>query len=117
MTTVPDFAGSKSDPRRNRRQNGAFAMKLKETEADQAVRDKVMDTTAAELRQFIERVEQLELEKKETGDLIKEVYAELKCRGYDTKAVREIVKIRKADRDQLAEHEAVVELYKQCLGL
>jgi uncharacterized protein (UPF0335 family) len=73
--------------------------------------------TADELRQFIERYEQLEAEKKDVADQQKEVMAEAKGRGYDTKALRKIVALRKMKPDDLAEEEAVLEVYKQALGM
>jgi len=68
-----------------------------------------------ELRQFIERIERLNAEKQEAADLAKEVYAEAKGRGYDTKAMRKIVARRKRDRDDLAEEQAVIEMYENAL--
>ncbi|MBU3030176.1 DUF2312 domain-containing protein [Paracoccus marinaquae] len=79
-----------------------------------------MDTyqvTADELRQFVERIEHLEQEKKDIAEQIKEVYGESKGRGYDTKALRAIISLRKKDRDQLAEEEALLEIYKEALGM
>lgn len=73
--------------------------------------------TASELRQFIERFERLEVEKKEIQDQQKEVMAEAKGRGYDTKAMRKIITLRKREPVDVAEEEAVVELYKQSLGM
>jgi uncharacterized protein (UPF0335 family) len=73
--------------------------------------------TASELRQFIERYEQLEAEKKDVADQQKEVMAEAKGRGYDTKALRKIVALRKLKPDDLAEQEAVLDVYKQALGM
>ena len=73
--------------------------------------------TAAELRQFIERVEHLEEEKKVIAEQIKEVMAEAKGRGYDTKIIRKVIALRKRDRDDIAEEEAVLELYKEALGM
>ncbi|TCM75064.1 DUF2312 domain-containing protein [Rhodovulum steppense] len=73
--------------------------------------------TADELRQFIERYERLEAEKKDIADQQKEVMAEAKGRGYDTKVMRKIVALRKRDRDEIAEEEAMLELYKQALGM
>lgn len=73
--------------------------------------------TADELRQFIERFEQLEAEKKDVADQQKELMAEAKGRGYDTKAMRKIVALRKKKPDELAEEEAVLEVYKQALGM
>ncbi len=73
--------------------------------------------TAGELRQFIERFERLEIEKKELADQQKEVMAEAKSRGYDTKVMRKIVALRKRDKDDIAEEEAVLEMYKEALGM
>lgn len=73
--------------------------------------------TAAELRQFIERVERLEAEKKDIAEQIKEVMAEAKGRGYDTKVMRKLISMRKRDRDDIAEEEAVLELYMEALGM
>ena len=71
--------------------------------------------TADELRQFIERFERLEAEKKDIADQQKEVMAEAKGRGYDTKVIRKVVALRK--RDDIAEEEAVLEMYKEALGM
>lgn len=73
--------------------------------------------TADELRQFIERFEQLEAEKKDVADQQKELMAEAKGRGYDTKVMRKIVALRKKKPDELAEEEAVLEVYKAALGM
>lgn len=68
-----------------------------------------------ELRQFIERIERLNAEKQEAADLAKEVYAEAKGRGYDTKVLRLVIARRKRQRDDLAEEEAVLEMYETAL--
>ncbi len=73
--------------------------------------------TADELRQFIERFERLELEKREIADQQKEVMAEAKGRGYDTKVMRKIITLRKRDKSDIAEEEAVLEMYKEALGM
>ncbi|WP_321832850.1 DUF2312 domain-containing protein [Thalassovita sp.] len=73
--------------------------------------------TADELRQFIERFERLELEKKDIADHQKEVMAEAKGRGYDTKVMRKLIALRKRDKDDIAEEEAVMEMYKEALGM
>lgn len=70
-----------------------------------------------ELRQFVERYESLEAEKKNSADAQKEVMAEAKGRGYDTKVLRKIIAIRKRDSNDLAEEEAVLEMYKAALGM
>ena len=73
--------------------------------------------TADELRQFIERYEQLESEKKDVTEQQKELMAEAKGRGYDTRVMRKVIAMRKRKPDELAEEEAVLELYKTALGM
>jgi uncharacterized protein (UPF0335 family) len=73
--------------------------------------------TAEELRQFIERYEQLEAEKKDVADQQKELMAEAKGRGYDTKVMRKVIALRKRKPDELAEEEAVLDVYKAALGM
>lgn len=73
--------------------------------------------TADELRQFIERFEQLEAEKKDVSDQQKELMAEAKGRGYDTKVLRKVVALRKRTPDDIAEEETLLELYKTALGM
>lgn len=75
------------------------------------------NTAAQELRQFVERVERIEVDQKALADDKKEVYAEAKGRGYDTKALRKIVAERKANADDLAEFESVLDLYRHALGM
>ncbi|WP_192856855.1 DUF2312 domain-containing protein [Manganibacter manganicus] len=72
---------------------------------------------AAELRQLIERIERLEEEKTTLQDDIKEVMAEAKGRGYDTKAIRTIIRLRKKDPSERQEEEAMIDLYKAALGM
>ena len=72
---------------------------------------------ADELRQFIERFERLEAEKKDIADAQKEVMAEAKGRGYDTKVMRKVIALRKRDANDLAEEEAVLDIYKTALGM
>jgi len=73
--------------------------------------------TGQELRQFVERYERLVAEKKDIADAQAEVMAEAKGRGYDTKVLRKIIAIRKADANDLAEEEAVLEMYKSAMGM
>jgi uncharacterized protein (UPF0335 family) len=70
-----------------------------------------------QLKSIVERIERLEEEKKTISDDIKDVYGEAKANGFDTKALRKIVALRKQDRDERAEQEAILELYKQALGM
>jgi len=72
---------------------------------------------ADELRQFVERIERLEEEKQGIASDIKDIYAELKGRGFDTKTVRQIVRLRKQDHAERQEQEAILELYMQALGM
>ncbi len=69
------------------------------------------------LKSFIERIERLEDEKKALAEDIKEVYAEAKGVGFDTKIMRQIVKIRKMDQDEVDEQEALLDTYKRALGM
>ena len=91
--------------------------RMKETDEDRKVRRDVEAVGVERLRSFVERVERLEEEKQEVADQIKEVFAEIKGEGYDTKAIRAIIRRRKQDPDKLAEHEAVLDLYLSALGM
>jgi len=73
--------------------------------------------TAGELRQFIERIERLDAEKKDLAEQQKEVMAEAKARGYDTKVIRKVIALRKRDANDVAEEEAVLGMYKEALGM
>ena len=73
--------------------------------------------SGAELRAFVERIEQLRKEQADLKDAEKEVFAELKGRGYMTRPVRTVIKERAEDPDKRAENEAVTELYRAALGL
>lgn len=75
------------------------------------------EIAAGELKQFIERVERLETEKQAIADDVKEVYGEMKGRGYDVKAIRQIIRIRKQDQNDRQEMEAILELYMTALGM
>ena len=73
--------------------------------------------TADELRQFIERFEQLEAEKADVAEQQKELMAEAKGRGYDTRVMRKVIALRKRKPDEIAEEEAIMEMYKAALGM
>ena len=85
---------------------------MSESESDASYR-----VTASELRQFVERIERLDAEKKDLAEQQKEVMAEAKGRGYDTKVMRKVIALRKRDKDDIAEEEAVLEMYKEALGM
>ncbi|WP_288989855.1 DUF2312 domain-containing protein [uncultured Sphingopyxis sp.] len=69
------------------------------------------------LRLLIERIERLEEEKKGIADDVREVYAEGKAVGYDTKQMRQIIRLRKMDPDKRAEEETILDTYKAALGM
>jgi uncharacterized protein (UPF0335 family) len=69
------------------------------------------------LRSFIERIERLEEEKRALSGDIKEVYAEAKGIGFEPKIMRQIIKIRKMDKDEVDEEESLLDLYKRALGM
>jgi uncharacterized protein (UPF0335 family) len=91
--------------------------RMKNTPADKDVADKVLSVTAGELRQFIERAETLAAEKRDIAEQEKELFAEVKARGYDAKTVRKIIAIRKRKPDEVAEEQAVLDLYLAALGM
>ena len=84
-----------------------------------AVNDEAPATRFAkdQLKAIIERVERLEEEKKAISDDIKDVYAEAKGNGFDVKALRTIIRLRKQDADERQEQETILETYMQALGM
>jgi uncharacterized protein (UPF0335 family) len=87
----------------------ATAMKEDEAPATRFAKD--------QLKAIIERIERLEEEKKAISDDIKDVYAEAKGNGYDVKALRTIIRMRKEDPNERAEQETILETYLQALGM
>jgi uncharacterized protein (UPF0335 family) len=69
------------------------------------------------LRSLIERIERLEEEKRTLSADIKEVYAEAKGTGFDTKIMRQIIRLRRMDKDDVDEQETLLEVYKRALGM
>lgn len=78
--------------------------------------DNLSEAARDNLRLTVERIERLEEEKKEVAEQIKEVYGEAKSLGYDTKALRSVIKLRKQDRETRQEQEAILEVYLDALG-
>lgn len=78
---------------------------------------KAYGVAAGELRQFIEQYEQLDAEKKDVAEQQKDLMAEAKARGYDTKIMKKIIALRKRDKDDIAEENAILEMYGQALGM
>ena len=68
-----------------------------------------------QLKQYIDRIEKLETEKSELLDDIKQVFDEAKANGFDVKTMRQVIRLRKLDKNKLAEQDAILELYRQAL--
>ena len=79
--------------------------------------DQAYGIAAGELRQFIEQFEQLDAEKNDIAERQKELMAEAKARGYDTKVMRRVIALRRRDKDDISEEEAILEMYKAALGM
>lgn len=79
--------------------------------------DATYNVAADELRQFIEQFEHLEAEKKDITEQQKDIMSEAKARGYDTKVLKKIIGLRKRDKNDLAEEEAIMDIYKAALGM
>ncbi len=75
------------------------------------------NTTANQLRLFIEKIERLEEEKNELMENIREVFSEAKATGFDTKVMKQLIKIRKMKKEDLAEQEELLDLYRHALGM
>ena len=85
--------------------------------SDTVSTDSTYRVTADELRQFIERFERLEMERKDLLDQQKEALAEAKSRGYDTRVIKKVMAIRRRDPQEVLEEDAVLDLYKEALGM
>ena len=90
---------------------------MRETDADRDIRDGAYRVAGEELRQFVERLEKMDADKRDISEQAKEVMAEAKARGYDTKVLRKVIALRKREPDDVAEEEAVLEMYKEALGM
>ncbi|MDD9331286.1 MAG: DUF2312 domain-containing protein [Wolbachia sp.] len=73
--------------------------------------------TAEELKSYVKRIEKLEQEKKDVQDHIRDVYAKAADEGFDTKVMKQIIKLRKMDDDYREEQEALLDIYKRALGM
>lgn len=92
------------------------------TTASPAIKDKAKEGASQrfakdQLKAIVERIEHLEEEKKAISDDIRDVYAEAKGNGYDVRTLRTIVRLRKQDKDERAEQEAILETYLHALGM
>jgi uncharacterized protein (UPF0335 family) len=97
--------------------SNAFEVPMLEKRREQQADKAGAGVAAAELKQFVERIERLEEEKKAIADDVRDVYAEMKGRGFETKAVRQIIKIRKQDHSERKELEAILDVYMQALNM
>ena len=79
--------------------------------------DEAQAVAVTQLRAFIERIERLEEEKKTISDDIKQIYSEAKNSGFDTKAMRTIIRLRQKEDRERQEEEAMIDLYKDALGM
>ena len=70
-----------------------------------------------QLKQYISRIERLNSDKAEVTDDIKQVFDEAKANGFDTKIMKQVIKLKKLDKDSLAEQEAILELYRSALNI
>lgn len=113
--TDPTARGLKQAHEAQRRKHGKPPMKPDPT-FDQAA-DNTYRFTAAELRSFFERWERLDAERTDIVTQQKEVMAEAKSRGYDTKVMRKVITLRKRDQDDITAEEAVLQMYKEALGM
>lgn len=77
----------------------------------------ITNAHAAQIKAFIERIERLEKEKKNISDDIKDVYSEAKGNGFDTKVLRKVIALRKADQNERKEQDEILSLYLQALGM
>ena len=75
------------------------------------------NVSSAELKQYVERIERLEEDKKAVAEDIKDVFGELKMQGYDPKIVRQVIRIRKQDAQERQEMETILQLYLDALGM
>ena len=69
------------------------------------------------LKSFVERIERLEEERRALGNDLKEVYAEAKGTGFDVKIMRQVIRLRRMDKDDLDEQETLIDVYKRALGM
>lgn len=123
---MTEIAMPEDDPIRRAADQSREAMERKAREGRPPMRDDpdfrkhnqdAYNVTADELRAFIERFEQLEAEKKDVTESQKELMAEAKGRGYDTKVMKKVIALRKREPDEIAEEEAVLDMYKSALGM
>ncbi len=93
-------------------------MKLVDIDSTIEVRGERVERRAKDqLRSIVERIERLEEEKKSIGADIADVYAEAKGNGFDVRALRTVIRLRKQDQDERQEHEAILETYMNALGM
>ncbi len=118
--TVPESARRAAAAGASAREAGLVKKDSRQKEAftdEETGAAKVENVAAAELRSLIERIERLEEERADIGGDIKDVYGEAKGRGYDTTAMRKIVRLRKKDANERIEEETILQAYMAALGM
>ncbi len=73
--------------------------------------------SAGQLRSFIEKIENLEQDKAEISETIRDIFAEAKSEGFDVKVMRQLMKLRRMKKEELAEQEELLDLYRQAVGI
>lgn len=114
MTNKPFHPMGDANPSESKRQ------KKKKQEKSEMIKDPKTDgnlIAREQLKSIVERVENLEEEKKAIGDDIKDVYGEAKSNGFDVKVLKEVIKLRKMDLAERQERDATLDLYMQALGM
>jgi uncharacterized protein (UPF0335 family) len=97
--------------------NGEAVMSLQESSGTEGGVSAQTKFGRDQLKAFVDRIERLEEEKKTISDDIRDVYAESKANGFDTKALRAVIRLRKQDANERAEHEAILDTYLNALGM
>lgn len=114
---MSDFESGYEENTSDENQTDDMATETTSSSSAEPVPGEIAGITADRLRGFIERVERLEEEKKGIADDIKEVYAESKALGFDTKIMRKIVSLRKLEQQERMEQEELIDVYKHALGM
>lgn len=117
MSDFDPYSPRNPKPKAKVKSTARKAVEQEMTAADETAGSTAQTVAAGQLRAFLERIERLEEEKKTVADDIKDVYAEAKGTGFDTKAIRTLIRLRKMDQAERQEAEAILDLYKAALGM
>ncbi|MBB3947076.1 uncharacterized protein (UPF0335 family) [Rhizobium skierniewicense] len=117
VPVLKEAARKLTDAARGKAHNPTLPGQIEAFDRDETGEAATETVAAAELRSIIERVERLEEEKSAISDDIKDVMGEAKGRGYDTKAIRTIIRLRKKDANERIEEESILQTYMAALGM